>query len=158
VKPLARQLRRSYQLSAIEKMLAFANGVAVPITHFVGFEVFNLIEMVVRIGPLTAGWPGAGIAVFRMEVVVYVAMETFGTMEPWACADKDAAGKPLWAVVAVGSALVGRGVIVAIGTYWRDSDIHGYLSLRFWCAYRETHCSNSGYRKQFKFVHSVLLI
>src|SRR3984885_6406736 len=122
--------------------LAFANGMAVTITHFIGFEVFNLIEMVVRIGSLTTGRPGAGVAVLRMEVIVYVAAEAFRTMEPRARADEDAAGKPLRAVVAVGGALVGRCIIIAIGTYRRNSDIDCYLSLRFRCAYRETHCSN----------------
>ena len=128
-------------------MLAFANGVAVSITHFIGFEVLDLIQMPVRIGSFTASWLGAAIAVLGMEAIVYMAAETFRTMEPRARANEDAAGKPLRAVVAVGSALIGRDIIIAIGTYRRDSDLDGYLPLRFRCAYRETESGNSGYGK-----------
>jgi hypothetical protein len=116
----------SFQFS---EALAFADGVTVPVAHFIGFEVLNLIEMPVRIRTLTTGWPRAVIAVLRMEVIVYVAAETFRTMKPRTRADEDAAGKPLGAVVAVGSAVVGSDVIVTVGTYRRDSDLDGHLTL-----------------------------
>ena len=49
--------------------------VTASVTHFVAFEVVNLIEMLVWIGFLTSGRHGAVIAVVGMEMVVYVAVE-----------------------------------------------------------------------------------
>jgi hypothetical protein len=103
--------------------------VTASVAHFVAFEVVNLIEMLVGIGSLATGWPGAGISVLGMEVVVYVAVETCGTVKPRASADEDATGKPLWAVVAIGGAVVGRGVIIAVRAFGRDADVDLYLSL-----------------------------
>ncbi len=55
--------------------LFFADDVAASIAHFVCFEVGNLIETLSRLGLIATGWPCAGIAVLRMETVIYVAME-----------------------------------------------------------------------------------
>jgi hypothetical protein len=137
-------------------MLAFAD-VTASVAHFVSFEVLNLIETPSRVGFLATGWPGAVIAVLGMEMVIYVAVEAGRTMKPRASADEDATGKPLWAVVAVGSAFVRRSVIVAVGTFRRNADIDLYLSLCFGSGYHETDCSDSSERKQLKSVHSIIL-
>ena len=92
----------------VERTLLFADDVTASVAHFVAFEVGNLIEMAVWVGSLTSGWHGAVIAVFGMEMVIYVTVEAFRTMKPWARADEDAAGKPLRAVVAVRGAIVRR--------------------------------------------------
>jgi hypothetical protein len=123
-------------------MLPFAD-VTASIPHFVAFEVFDLIEMLIRIGPLTTGWPGSVVAVLGMEVVIYVAMEACGTMKPGASANEEATGKPFWAVVAVRGAVVGRNVIVAVRAFGRDSDVDLYLSLYFGSRKREADGSNS---------------
>jgi hypothetical protein len=133
-------------------MLLFANMTA-SIAHFVALEVFDLIEMLIRIGFLTTGWPWAVIAVFWMEVVIYVAVEALWAVKPGSHTDEDATRKPLRAVVAVGGAVVGRDVIVAIGTLRRNPDFDGYLSLGLGSGYRETDCRNGSERKQFKSVH-----
>ena len=113
------------------------------IAHFVAFEVLNLIEMLIGIGLLATGWPGAVIAVLWMEMVIHVAVEAGRAMKPWASTNEDATDKPLRAVIAVGGAIVGRDVIVAVGTYRLNADVDLYLSLRFGSRYRETDCSNS---------------
>ena len=79
------------------------NCVTASIAHFVSFEVLNLVETLSRLGSVAAVWPWTGIAVLGMEMVIYVAVEVFMAMKPRARADEDAAGKPLWAVVAVGA-------------------------------------------------------
>ena len=116
--------------------------VTAPIAHFVSFEVLNLIEMLIRVGFLTASWLGAVIAVLRMEMVIYVAVEACRAVKPRASADEDATGKPLGAVVAVGGAIVGRDVIVTVRTFRRDADVDLYLSLRFGSGYREADCGD----------------
>lgn len=114
------------------------------VAHFVTLEVRNLIEMLIGIGFLATGWPGAIIAVLRMETVIYVAMKFGRAMKPWARAKENAAGKPLRTVVAVGSAVVGRDVIVSVRTDGRNSNLNGYLSLGFRSSYCEAECDDNG--------------
>ena len=122
-------------------MLLFTN-VTVSIPHFIALEVLHLIEMLIGIGFLTTSWLGAAIAMFGMEMIIYVAVEAFWAMKPRAGANEDATRKPLRAVVAVGGALVRRDVIVAVGTFGRDADVNLYLSLCFGSGYREADCGN----------------
>jgi len=69
-----------------------------------------------RLGSVAAVWLGTVIAVLWMETVIHVAAETFSAMKPWANANESSAGQSfLAAVVGVGGAFVGRGVIVAVG-------------------------------------------
>jgi len=140
--PLARVNDQDCQPSALEKMLLLTD-VTAPIAHFVSFEVLNLIEMLIRVGFLTASWLGAVIAVLRMEMVIYVAVEACRAVKPRASADEDATGKPLGAVVAVGGAIVGRDVIVTVRTFRRDADVDLYLSLRFGSGHGKADCSNT---------------
>jgi len=85
--------------------------------------VVNLVSMEVlgrAVPPLSRSvavmWVFTVVAVIRMVMVVNVAMEMLGTVKPWAGTDKDAASKPLGAVVAVGSAAIRRYIVVAVGT------------------------------------------
>jgi hypothetical protein len=123
-------------------MLLFTN-VTASVTHFIALEVLNLIEMLVGIGFLTASWPGAAIAMFGMEMIIYVAVETCRAVKPRAGANEYATGKPLRTVVAVGGAVVRGDVIVSVGTFGRDTDVDLYLSLCFGSGYREADCSHS---------------
>ena len=122
--------------------MLFLADVTAPIPHFIAFEVVNLIEMLVGIGSFTASGLGAVIAMFGMEMVIYVAVEACRAVKPRASADEDATGKPLGAVVAVGGAIVGRDVIVTVRTFRRDADVDLYLSLRFGSGYREADCGD----------------
>ena len=122
-------------------MLLLAD-VTASIAHFVAFEVLNLIETLSRFSFLATSRLGAVISMLRMETVIYVAVEAGRAVKPRASADEDAATKPLRAVVAVGGALVGRGVIVTIGTFRRGSDFDAYLSLCFGSGSHEADSSN----------------
>ena len=68
-----------------------ANYMAVPVPHFVSFEVGNLIEPLSRLGFVAAVWPWSVIAVLRMKPIIYVAMEVGRAMKPRANANEDAA-------------------------------------------------------------------
>lgn len=122
--------------------MLFLADVTASITHFIAFEMLNLIEMLIGIGFFATSWLGAVIAVFGMEMVIYVAVEACRAVKPRAGANEEATGKPLRAVVAIGSAVVGRDVIVAVGTFGRDADVDLYLSLCFGSGDREADCSN----------------
>jgi len=121
----------------------FANYVAAAIALFVSFEVGNLIETHSRLGFVAAVWLWPAIAVFRMETVVDVPAEVVGAMKPWAGTNEYATRKPFRAVISVGSAVVRRGIVVAVGTVRRDSNADHYLSLGFGRSYGKADCSHS---------------
>jgi|SRR5580698_4717215 len=129
-----------------------------PIPHFVSFEVGNFVDAISRLGFLATGRSRTGIAVLRMEAVVDISTEAFRAMKPRARANEGAAGKPLRAVVTVGSAFVGCGVIVSVGTFRRGSDFDTDLSLCFGRRYRQADSSNCRKCKQLKSVHSIISI
>jgi len=104
--------------------------VATSIPHFVSFEV-RTIYTLCRLRFLTALRRWALIAVFRMETVIYMALEFGSAMKPWAGANEDVPIKPFRTVVARGSTGIGGDVIVTIGTVRSYSDIDADLSLRF---------------------------
>ena len=123
-------------------MLLFAD-VTASIAHFIAFEMLNPIKMFIGIGFFTTSWPRAVIPMFGMEMVIYVAVEACRAVKPGAGANEDSAGKPLRAVVAVGSAVIRRDVIVPVGTFRRDADVDLHLSLCFGSSDREADCRNS---------------
>jgi hypothetical protein len=121
--------------------LVATNGVAVAVAHFVAFEVFDVID---RPGGVLATFGmRAVVSVFGMEMIIDVAVKTLWTVEPGAHADEDAAGKPLWAVIAVGSAVVGWGIVIAVGTDRRRANFDRYLSLDLARRYAETDGNDS---------------
>jgi hypothetical protein len=89
----------------------------------------------------------------RVIVVVDVAVEVIWTVKPGARPDKDAAAKPLRAVVAVGSAVIGRDVVVAIRAYRSRADVDTDLSLRRRGCYGDTESSYCSCGKKFESVH-----
>jgi hypothetical protein len=112
--------------------------VAVAVAHFVAFEVFDVVD-----GPggvLAAGGIWAVVSMVRMETIVDVALKTLRAVEPRADADEDTAAEPLRAVVAVGSAVVGWNVVIAVGAYRRWSNFDGYLGLGLGSCYGEADC------------------
>jgi hypothetical protein len=80
--------------------------VAVAAAIAIRFAV-EAVEVVFRsmIGPVSR--VRTVVTVVRVEVLVYPAVEAVGTVEPGTGSDKDAIGKPLRAVVAVGRAVIG---------------------------------------------------
>ncbi len=87
---------------------------AMPITHFIAFEILGFIWMFVRFRLVAAVWRWAFVAVLSVEVVVDVAMKILRTVKPRTSSDEDAAYKPLGTVIAVGSASIGG---IVIGQY-----------------------------------------
>jgi len=121
--------------------LLSAYGVAVAVAHFVAFEVFDVVD-----GPggmLAAFGMRAVVSVVGMEMIIDVAAKALRAVEPGADADEDAAAEPLRAVIAVGSAVVGWNVVIAVGTDRRGSNLDGYLSLGLGSGYGEADCDDS---------------
>jgi hypothetical protein len=69
----------------------------------------------------------AVISVVGVIVSIDGAVEVLGTVEPWAGADEDSAGKPLWAIVAVGRAVIWRNGIVAVRACRGDANSYSDL-------------------------------
>jgi hypothetical protein len=127
--------------------------VAVPIANFISLEVGNLIDTLGRLGFFATRWLWAVIAVFGMKAVIHVAAEVFLAMEPRASTDEEATRKPLRAVVAVGSTVIGSGVIVAVGTIGRNSNLHSNLSRYFGSGNHQEASSDSRQHSEPKSSH-----
>jgi hypothetical protein len=55
------------------------------------------------------------IPMMRIVMIIHISVETAWTVEPWTGSDEDSAAKPLWPVVAIGSASI-RGIVeIAVG-------------------------------------------
>jgi hypothetical protein len=89
------------------------------IPRLVGVEVVELL--------LPAPWQRSNVTVMGIIAVVDVAVEAVRAVKPGASANKYATGKPIGAVVAVGSAVI-RGIVeVPIGAHRRDANVDGDL-------------------------------
>jgi hypothetical protein len=64
-------------------------------------------------------------------LVVYIASKVGKAMKPWASTNKDAACKPTGAIVAIGSAAVGSGLKVTVGTFRGYADFDADLGVCF---------------------------
>lgn len=130
-------------IGAEELAFLFFDYVAPSVTRFVSSEV-GIIYTLGLFGFLTALRTRSRIAVFRMETIVYTAVELLGTVKPWADADEDAIDEPFRSVVSGGSAVIWSSVIVSIGTLGGWTDFHGDLG----CCFRGCGCdanySNTG--------------
>jgi hypothetical protein len=91
----------------------------------------------------------------RMIMIVDVALEVVGAMKPWASADEDTARKPFRAVVAIGSAAIGRSVVVTVGAVRSGSNVDADADLGFHSGsgHHEANSRKSGYRKAFESAH-----
>jgi len=105
--------------------------VTAAIANFIAFEMRNLIRTIVGLGFIATIRLRAYITVFRMEAIIHVAAEVIRTMEPRASSNKDPARKPFWPVVAIGSAIIRSGIVIAIGTCRCNADFYGNLSSSF---------------------------
>jgi len=126
-------------------LVLLAADVATPITHFISFEVRNLIDALRRLRFISRMWCRAFVAVFGMITVVYVALEVVRTMKPRASANEDTARKPFCAVISVWSTAVRSGVIVTVWAVWGGSnvDCDADLGLNFGSGHHQTNSGNS---------------
>ena len=81
---------------------------AAAIARLIAFEVGVFVEMIRRVGLVAALRQLAFIAVFDIEMAVYLAVEVARAMKPRTRANERTAGEPFRAVVAVGSAGIRR--------------------------------------------------
>jgi hypothetical protein len=96
-------------------VMAWVAHVAAAVSGFVALEVVERFR--------TPLWNGSAIPAARVIAVIDVAEKAAWAAEPRACADEDAAVKPVGTVVAVGSAVVGSVVKVAVRAYRRFSNV-----------------------------------
>ena len=120
--------RPSSEVAAeVEPLVLFFGYVPAAITHFVPFEVGDLIDRLSGFGPIANFGHRTFVPMVWMEVVIYVTFEVLVAMKPRAGANEDTPSKPFRAVVAVRSTGVRRDVIVAVradrGRPNADSDL-----------------------------------
>src|ERR1700678_2635850 len=104
-------------------------SVAASIPLFVSLEV-AFVDTLRRLCLLAFVRHWAFVAVFRMETVVYMAAKIARAMKPWAGADEYVPAEPFRAVVTRGSATIGSGVVVTVGTFGSHTDIAADLGNR----------------------------
>jgi hypothetical protein len=97
--------------------LSARNPLLTVLGRLMAAEVMHRLAVKVRaaIGWVLAArrhWPVIALAV--IEVMIDVPVKMIRPMKPRTRADEYAAGKPLWAVVAIGSAVIGRSLVVPV--------------------------------------------
>ena len=96
----------------------------------------------------------------NVEAVIHVTMEALWAVKPLAGADEDTARKPLRAIVAIGCAVEGGNIVVAVGAIGRNADVNCYLSAcvcrRRWITSRrgKADLESSSKCKKSGFVHT----
>jgi hypothetical protein len=120
------------------------NDVAASVTHLVSFEV-HAIDTTGGLRSLTALREGAMVAVFRVETVIYIAVEILAAVKPWADANEDAPIEPLRTVISGGSTVIRRDVVVTVWTFRRYSNFDSDLGLR--CRNETDDCSERRQKK-----------
>ncbi len=100
----------------------------------------RLVAMEVIEGLFATSWERAVVAVMRIEAIVHVTVEAARAMKPRPCPQEHASDKPVGPVVAVGRAVVGCVVKVAVGTYRRCSDADGDLGCCGGCTANQDGC------------------
>ena len=104
-------------------------GVAVTVAHFVAAEVLNMIGAMMFIEMFAAMGIFAVPSIVTVEVIVDVSPEAFASVVPRPRPYEDSARKPLRPVIAIGRAIVGRIVKVAVWTNRGRSNLYRDLRL-----------------------------
>lgn len=106
------------------------NLMSVSVSLLVAVEMLDMARGMIVICVLAAVRERAVVPVVRIEVVIYVPVKVGGAMKPGTGANKHAAVEPLRPVVAVGGAVVGRPVVVAVWTPRGGTNVHADTHLR----------------------------
>jgi hypothetical protein len=133
--------------------VVFAAYVAMSVTHLVTMEVFHVLRMKISARGFSTGGVWSVIAMLRVVVIVYVTVEVIWAVKPRTRPDEDTAAEPLRAVVAVGSAVVRRGFVVAIRAHRSRADVDANLGLCLRCGDCETESSHCSCGKKLESVH-----
>jgi hypothetical protein len=103
--------------------------VSVAVAHFVASEVLNMIRAMMFIEMFAAVRILAVPSVVAIEAVIHMTPEAVAPVVPRARTDEDTSGKPLWPIVAIRCAVIGRIVEIAIGTLRRWANLNSDLCL-----------------------------
>ena len=134
--------------------LAFTLSYVAPsITHFISLKVSDPINGLSGLRSIANSWRRSFVPVIRMEMVIHVATKVLSAMKPGTDSDEHTTGKPFGAVVAVGSAGVRRGVIVAVRTVGSNPNVHGDLGVHFGSGHENEEPDNSSQGEIFKSIH-----
>ena len=100
--------------------MAFATTIAVAVAAFVSSAItfvrpMEVAEVIVGFAIVAVAGEAAPVAVTRIKAVIDAAVEAARTVEPRAGSVEAAAVEPIWTVVAVGRAVVGGVVKIAVG-------------------------------------------
>jgi hypothetical protein len=98
-------------------------------------------------------WIFPVIAVIGVVMVIDIAVEVFRAVKPRAGSDEDAIGKPLGAVITVGSTPVGGDIVVAVWTSGRYTDADAYLGLCSGSSCNNAETSDGGQSEKFQSTH-----
>ena len=103
-------------------MTVAAAVVLIAATHLVAVK-FMTMAVAVEVAAISAAREISVIAVMRVKAIIHMAAPAATTVEPRACPDEDAVREPLWTVIAIGSAIVGGVIIIAVGADGRRSNV-----------------------------------
>ncbi len=102
-------------------VVAGVAGVALSVASFIPLEVVEGAVVTFRVGSV--------VAVVGIVAIIYVAVEAAIAVEPGTGADEGSAAEPVWTVIAVGRAVVGSVVVVAVGAARRRAEIYAHGDL-----------------------------
>lgn len=117
--------------------------VSVAVAHFVASEMLNVVGAMMFIKMLAAVRIFAMPSIIAIEAIIDVTPEALAPVIPGPCADEDAAVKPLRPVVAIGCAVIGRIVEIAVGTLRRRANLNCDLRLCLLSRCRKAESSDS---------------
>lgn len=142
-------------LSALPVMATY--DVPLAIVHFIAVEFMTEVLMVLPIATLSTVGMRTMVSVTIVKAIIDVPAEMRPAMVPGSCSNKDAVREPSGAVVAVRRTRIRRIVVIAVGAYWRRTDLNGDLSMRFGRAdEKETTC-DCQHREVFQQAHDSYL-
>ena len=105
---------------------------------YMALSISRLISLEMGERMVVAGGQRADVAVMGIEAVIHVTEEAVWTVEPGACADEDAADKPVGPIVAIGGAVIRRIVEVPVGAIGCRAKVHADRDLGL-CGWGKTH-------------------
>jgi hypothetical protein len=89
--------------------------VASPVPRLVSLEMVESLRSASRQRSI--------VSVVRIKAVVHVTIKAARSVKPWAGSDKYSTDEPVWAVVAIGSAIVRSVIEIPVGAYRRHTNV-----------------------------------
>jgi hypothetical protein len=130
------------------RIMSCVADVALTVAGFIPLEVLEGLSAVIG--------EGAVVAVTGVIAVIHVPVEAVRAVEPGTGAEEDAADEPVGPIVAVGRAVIGCVVVVAIGADRRSADADGDLGWGSGGEAAEQGSGSSGESKRFEDRHECI--